>query len=61
MELVKAGCLGRAVQNHKMIRVKGMLGEEELRASKIVSTTGCFRPYKERCQSSGLEGIEEAD
>ena len=29
--------------------------------SKIVSTTGCFRPYKERCQSSGLEGIEEAD
>ena len=29
--------------------------------SKIVSTTGCFRPYKDRCQSSGLEGIEEAD
>lgn len=29
--------------------------------NKIVSTVGCFRPYKDRCQSSGLEGVEEAD
>lgn len=29
--------------------------------NKIVSTIGCFRPFKDRCQSPGLEGVEEAD